>query len=256
MDDLIFLKETRFNKLGYHYPLYCNALDSLAQYMYGESIPADINNGVQPWHEMNVPTYMNNIININKMCQDLAEATGSYFSAYYVNATRAGKSTRRNWVKEFLRINPAYKVYEFMSGNNSDAFFQLRIPAYAPAIVWLGSADSGEVIASSVDAGVYGRHQRISHKPGDYGKNSYLARALFNWSTAKSNALNHIPVHYDAVKGIKHVTELRFRSYRCNAWDFNRKCWTSFNVQSVPAGKTNSFFNLETAKKKPFENYK
>lgn len=256
VDDLIFLKETRFNKLGYHYPLYCNALDSLAQYMYGESIPADINNGVQSWHEMNVPTYMNNIININKMCQDLAEATGSYFSAYYVNATRTGKSTRRNWVKEFLRINPSYKVYEFTSGNNSDAFFQLRIPAYAPAIVWLGSADSGEVISSSVYADASGRHQRISHKPGDSGKNSYLARALFNWSTAKSNALNHIPVHYDAVKGIKHVTELRFRSYRCNAWDFNRKCWTSFNVQSVPAGKTNSFFNLETAKKKPFENYK
>lgn len=189
------------------------------------------------------------------MCQDLAEVTGSYFRSYQVNATRTDKSTRRNWVKDFLRVNPAYKTYEF-EPEGGDAIFQLRVPAYATAIAWLGSNDSGELLAPCVETVDGSRHDRIGYKFKDTSKNNYLARALFNWSCQRTSLKTDIPVRYDAVKGIKHITELRFRSYRCNAWDFKRKCWTSFNTPSVPAGKTNSFFNLETVKKNPFQNFK
>lgn len=255
IDDLIFLKSSRFSKLGYHYPLYCNALDSMATYMFGEPLPGEINAGVQSWHAMRVPVYIENIRQINTMCQDLAEVTGSYFRSYQVNATRTDKSTRRNWVKDFLRVNPAYKTYEF-EPDGGDAIFQLRVPAYATAIAWLGSDDSGELLAPCVETVDGSRHDRIGYKFKDTSKNNYLARALFNWSCQRTSLKTDIPVRYDAVKGIKHITELRFRSYRCNAWDFKRKCWTSFNTPSVPAGKTNSFFNLETVKKNPFQNFK
>ncbi len=255
IDDLIFLKSSRFSKLGYHYPLYCNALDSMATYMFSEPLPGEINAGVQSWHAMRVPVYLENIRQINTMCQDLAEVTGSYFRSYQVNATRTDKSTRRNWVKDFLRVNPAYKTYEF-EPDGGDAIFQLRVPAYATAIAWLGSNDSGELLAPCVETVDGSRHDRIGYKFKDTSKNNYLARALFNWSCQRTSLKTDIPVRYDAVKGIKHITELRFRSYRCNAWDFKRKCWTSFNTPSVPAGKTNSFFNLETVKKNPFQNFK
>ena len=242
IEDLCYLKLDRFQKMGYNHPIFCDPLDSLASYMYGEEIPAGVSAGVQPWHPLTQKCYLDIIRGLNKSCQTMC----SNITAFCYDGRNAYKKDVRDLTNEYMQ---GYIKTDFSAAtvNGMMRLFEIKYPSYQLGLVWSGSMQGAsrnthiyDII--KMDYNKNYRHPRIrpySFDPvkGIYtGDNSEWSEVLYEWNyrTPHKSGFSSAQVWYDAEKAMKNVQKLQFRRYRVNSWDFKNKCWRSYYYGMSP----------------------
>ena len=242
IEDLCYLKLDRFQKMGYNHPIFCDPLDSLASYMYGEEIPAGVSAGVQPWHPLTQKCYLDIIRGLNESCQTMC----SNITAFCYDGRNAYKKDVRDLTNEYMQ---GYIKTDFSAAtvNGMMRLFEIKYPSYQLGLVWSGSMQGAsrnthiyDII--KMDYNKNYRHPRIRgnfFNPSNgacAGDNSNWSEVLYEWNykAPHKSGFSSAQVWYDAEKAMKNVQKLQFRRYRVNSWDFKNKCWRSYYYGMSP----------------------
>ena len=242
IEDLCYLKLDRFQRMGYNHPIFCDPLDSLASYMYGEEIPAGVSAGVQPWHPLTQKCYLDIIRGLNESCQTMC----GYITTFCYYGRNAYKKEVRDLTNECIT---GYISANFSAAvvNGKKSLFEIKYPSYQLGLVWSGSMQGAsrnthiyDII--KMDYNKNYRHPRIRgnfFNPSNgacAGDNSNWSEVLYEWNykAPHKSGFSSAQVWYDAEKAMKNVQKLQFRRYRVNSWDFKNKCWRSYYYGMSP----------------------
>lgn len=229
IEKILYPKYDYFTQRGIYYPIYCATTDSMAVYLYGEEQPNTMNCGVHEFMRMDPSSFYSYLTGLNSV---LSTVNGML-------ATNLKNFNSRSAQQNRAFLNAAAGYNRFYLG--SDNLVQFYYPTDQFGVIGSSSPNGKKDIHKCVKVEVEKfRNNRI--ESGDYPPYVY--------SLAMSGD-KFLP--YDSKANLRNIKSWTFKYYRCNAWNFRRKCWTVFNDENTPAGKNNASFCGENVKEDPFK---